>query len=299
MVQSEVFISYSDRDEVEKDYLLSHLGVMQVAGLIDLWNEDRIEAGSDWHDEIHQAIARAKVAVLLITANFLNSEFILETEITELLHRRQEEGLVIFPVIARACAWRSVDWLQQMQVRPKNGVPVWNQGGILVDEYLTQIAEEILAKVHNTRIKPTSYTSALPATAVTKAVDPWRVLVVDDESTWQRRLRRILKEINCKVETAGSYEEAEDLLDESAFDLVTVDLNLDKSTHYADGLELVLRIRETFGQKIPIIVITGTGKLEEQRRAFKEFGVYDFIQKAKLDLEEFQDVVTEAIHSAV
>ena len=97
--------------------------------------------------------------------------------------------------------------------------------------------------------------------------------------------------------TASNYEQVESLLNDFNFDLVTVDLNLDKSTQYSDGLELVLRIRESSKQHIPVIVVTGTGNLEGQRRAFKEYGVFDFIQKAKLDLEEFQGVVKEAIHS--
>ena len=79
------------------------------------------------------------------------------------------------------------------------------------------------------------------------------------------------------------------------FDLVTIDLNLDKSTRYADGRELALQIRERFGDDFPIIIVTGTGDLEEQRRAFKEYNVFDFIEKAKLDMEEFQRVVLEAV----
>ena len=129
IIQPVVFISYSHRDEAEKDKLLAHLGVLQGAGLIDLWRDDCISAGEEWYFQIKNAVIKAKIAVLLVTANFLNSEFVLKTELPELLNRRQNEGLVIFPVIARACAWRAVDWLQSMTVWPKNGVPGWSAGG--------------------------------------------------------------------------------------------------------------------------------------------------------------------------
>ncbi len=300
MTQPVVFISYSRKDGVEKDKLVSHLGVLQGAGLVDVWSDDLISAGEDWQIHVNQAIAQAQIAVLLITANFLNSKFTLGTEVPALLSRRQSEGLVVFPVIARACAWRAVDWLRHMNVRPKGGTPVWSEGGIHVDEYLSNIAVEISQLIH----KMANSTPHIPQfgnfperlSDVSKPAKPWRILVVDDEPTWQRRLSRILREIDCSVMTAGNYEQAEDMLrTDFNFDLVTVDLNLDKSTHYADGLELVLRIREMFGQRIPVIVVTGTGNLEEQRRAFKEYNVFDFIEKAKLDLEKFQHSVTEAI----
>ena len=76
-----VFISYSHKDEDWKDRLVSHLGVLQQEGLIDLWNDRRIGAGEDWYQQIKEAIARASVAVLLVSADFLTSKFIRSKEI--------------------------------------------------------------------------------------------------------------------------------------------------------------------------------------------------------------------------
>lgn len=153
MSQPTVFISYSHEDEQDKNALLKHLGVLQNAGLITTWSDDQIGAGADWEPEIEQAMARARVAILLITANFLTSKFILNTEVPTLLKRRQQEGAIVFPIIARACAWKNVDWLQRMQVRPKNGRPVWADGGSHVDEDLAAIAEEVATIVSTSRVK--------------------------------------------------------------------------------------------------------------------------------------------------
>jgi tetratricopeptide (TPR) repeat protein len=147
MTQPLVFISYSHKDKEEKEKLLSHLGVLGKADLIDLWSDDRIGAGADWEPEIREAMARAKVAILLVSANYLTSDFILGEEVPTLLKRRESEGLTVFPVIARACAWKRVKWLAKMNVRPKNGRPVWGDAGIHVDEDLTAIAEEVAAIV--------------------------------------------------------------------------------------------------------------------------------------------------------
>jgi hypothetical protein len=142
-----VFISYSHEDEQDKNRLLKHLGVLQSAGLVTTWSDDRIGAGADWRREIEQTMAQARVAVLLVTANFLTSDFILNTEVPTLLQRHRQAGLIIFPIIARPCAWKMVGWLQQMQVRPKNGRPVWGDGGSHVDDDLAAIAEELAAAV--------------------------------------------------------------------------------------------------------------------------------------------------------
>ena len=138
-----IFISYSHKDEDEKEQLFAHLSVLQHAGLTQVWSDDQIEAGHDWQEEIQEIISQARVAILLVSANFLTSEFILGQEVPTLLHRRQIEGLVVVPVIAKACAWRKVDWLAQLQVRPRDGRPVWREGGRYADEHLADIAEQV------------------------------------------------------------------------------------------------------------------------------------------------------------
>lgn len=143
MTGPSVFISYSHADEIEKNALLLHLGVLRGAGLVDLWNDDRIAGGSSWEAEIEEAMANARIAILLITANFLNSEFIRIKEVPTLLRYRESKGLVTFPVIAKPCAWQKIEWLRKLNVRPKNGVPVWDNEGKNADAELTKIAYEI------------------------------------------------------------------------------------------------------------------------------------------------------------
>ncbi len=124
MTKPIVFISYSHKDEDWKNRLVSHLGVLQSEGHLDIWDDRRIEAGDDWYPEIQKAIDTASVAILLISADFLTSKFILSEEVPRLLERREKDGLRIFPVIAKPCAWQHVKWLERMLVRPKDGRPI-------------------------------------------------------------------------------------------------------------------------------------------------------------------------------
>ncbi|HMQ53091.1 MAG TPA: TIR domain-containing protein [Anaerolineae bacterium] len=140
--QATVFISYSEADEDEKNALLTHLGGLQGEGLIRAWTDDQITAGTQWDLAVNQAIQQARVAILLVTANFLDSEFIMDQEVPALLKRQEAGELIVIPIIAKACAWRSLPWLARMQVRPLDGKPVWREGGKYVDDYLAAITEE-------------------------------------------------------------------------------------------------------------------------------------------------------------
>lgn len=145
MINPIVLISYSHKDEAWKNRLVSHLGVLQSEGHLDIWDDTRIEAGTDWYPDIQKAIDASNVAILLISADFLTSKFILGEEVPRLLERREKEGLRIFPVIVKPCAWQHVQWLARMQVRPKDGRPISGGNEFQIDTDMAAIANEIIS----------------------------------------------------------------------------------------------------------------------------------------------------------
>ena len=143
MTKPTVFISYSHLDEDWKDRLVSHLGVLEHEGLLEIWDDRRIDAGEDWEKEIEDAMAKANVAILLVTRHFLNSNFILGKEVPRLMERREKEGVHIFPIIAEPCAWGQVKWLSKMNLRPKDGRELSGGGHHQIDTDLAEVANEI------------------------------------------------------------------------------------------------------------------------------------------------------------
>ena len=138
-----IFISYSHKDEAWKDRLMTHLGVLQSQGLVQLWDDRRIGAGEGWFAAIQEAMSRASVAVLLISADFLTSKFILGDEVPRLLARRDEEGVRVIPLIVRPCVWQAVPWLKRLQARPKDGKPLSAGNENQVDADLAALATEL------------------------------------------------------------------------------------------------------------------------------------------------------------
>src|SRR5215212_5361993 len=114
-----VFISYSHKDEKQwKDRLTKQLGVLRAQGLINIWDDRQIAAGADWHNNIQDAMKVASIAVILISANSLTSDYILNEEVPPLIERSAKGGVRIFPLVVEPCAWQAVKWLRAMNLRP-------------------------------------------------------------------------------------------------------------------------------------------------------------------------------------
>src|SRR5215831_7202524 len=99
-VKRTLFISYSHQDEewlTELKKFLKGLEEQDVA----LWDDKLIDAGSRWREEIAKALAVARAALLLVSQDFLNSDFITREELLELLKKAEKEGLKIFWVPLR------------------------------------------------------------------------------------------------------------------------------------------------------------------------------------------------------
>jgi len=150
MTRPAVFISYSHKDEDLKDRLVTHLGVLQQEGFLDLWDDRRIGAGEDWYQEIQEAMDAASVAILMVSADFLTSNFILSEEVPRLLKRRDGEGMRVFPVIIKPCAWGHVKWLAQMNLRPRDGNPISGGNEHQIDTAMAAIADEIAGIIRRT-----------------------------------------------------------------------------------------------------------------------------------------------------
>ena len=139
-----VFISYSHKDEVYKDQVLTHLGGLSQQSELEPWHDGDIGAGERWYEDIEEKLNGCAVAVLLISANFLGSKFCMQTELPILLERRRRQKMMIMPILVESCFWQATPWLNAIQMRPGKGDVI---------EALTKAKRnaaytEIIAEVH-------------------------------------------------------------------------------------------------------------------------------------------------------
>ncbi|MFN7923222.1 MAG: TIR domain-containing protein [Bryobacteraceae bacterium] len=120
-----IFVSYSHRDREAKDLMVEQLAALQREGVIEhVWDDSKIRPGDPWEQEIEDAMADATVAIFLVSAPFLNSEFIRTKEVPTFLERRRRTGVRIIPVLVDHCPWEKAEWLRRLQMVTNNGKPI-------------------------------------------------------------------------------------------------------------------------------------------------------------------------------
>lgn len=114
-LRDRVFISYSHKNARWLERLQVHFAPFERQGKIVRWDDTMIAPGSKWQEEISRALASAKVAIPLVSAEFLASDFIVNEELPQLLSAAENDGVVIIPLILSPCAFNEVEDLAQFQ----------------------------------------------------------------------------------------------------------------------------------------------------------------------------------------
>lgn len=146
--RDQVFISYSHKDSKWLQRLQVHLRPLERVGTIDRWDDTRIHPGTKWRYEIEKAIKRARVAVLLISADFLASEFVMNNELPPLLQAAASEGAIILPVIVSPCRFEKTEGIRQFQSVNQPSRPLSALDKTRREEIFVQVADAVEAMLY-------------------------------------------------------------------------------------------------------------------------------------------------------
>lgn len=119
----EVFFSYSHSDESYRQQLIKHLSVMKRSGEINGWSDRDINVGEEWKEKINDKLNSAKVIILLISPDFLASDYCYEIEMRRALERHKSGEARVIPIILRPCDWQATP-LGDLQALPTDGKPI-------------------------------------------------------------------------------------------------------------------------------------------------------------------------------
>jgi len=117
-----VFISYSHTDSKWLENLQVHLKPLIRTGLVNLWDDTRILPGQNWREEIAKAASSAVIAILLVSAHFMASDFIADNELPMLLESAGLGGAQIVPVIISPCVLGGLEKYQAINSPSKTMV---------------------------------------------------------------------------------------------------------------------------------------------------------------------------------
>jgi WD40 repeat protein len=118
-----IFISYSHADERYVRELETVLAPLRRDNLISIWEYRRISPGQEWSREIETALGNADIILLLVSPDFLASDYIVNEELPRALERHQSGSATVVPIILRDAVWKASP-LGRLQVLPGNGRPV-------------------------------------------------------------------------------------------------------------------------------------------------------------------------------
>ena len=126
-----------------------------------------------------------------------------------------------------------------------------------------------------------------------------KILIVEDFADWRELVSGLLRREGHNVAEAATLQEAQAYLAATReLDLAILDIRLvETDEDNQDGMRLLAEI----GQRpdpTRVIMITGHGTMETQRKAFREWHAFDFFRKEQFDSDEFRQAVREAVEEA-
>jgi len=152
MAAARVFVSYSREDRRWLERLQVHLRPLIRDSVVDVWDDTRIQPGDEWRAEIRKAIEGASVAVLLISADFLASEFVASEELPALLQAAAQRGLRILQVIVSPSRFERTP-LARLQTMNSPEAPLISLDDYQREALLDRVAERIESTLQSQDIR--------------------------------------------------------------------------------------------------------------------------------------------------
>jgi TPR repeat protein len=169
-----VFISYSSKDDEFRSQLEAHLAVLRRQGMIDDWHFRKILPGDEWEKEISEELDHANIVLLLVSADFLASDYCYDIEMRRALERHDSGTARVMPIIVRAVDWRSAPF-SKLQTLPTDAVPVaeWtspDRAWLTVTDAIRELSKKLRAEAAPSRA-PLTPSDVEPSTATVGTED--------------------------------------------------------------------------------------------------------------------------------
>ena len=114
-----VFFSYSHADEALRNELEKHLAGLCREGVITTWHDRRIGPGDDLHGQIHDQLDSADIVLLLVSSDFLDSNYCYDVEMMRAMQRHERGEARVIPIILRPCDWHGTPFRRAQCSAPR------------------------------------------------------------------------------------------------------------------------------------------------------------------------------------
>ena len=143
----ELFYAYSHKDEELREQLENHLAPLRREGILADWHDRKIGSGREWKGQIDEHLNTSHVILLLISSDFIASDYCYDVEMTRAIERHESGEARVIPVILRPVDWERSPF-GSLQALPKDGNPVtrWedrDEAFLDIARGIRQVVEEL------------------------------------------------------------------------------------------------------------------------------------------------------------
>lgn len=121
----EIFCCYAREDQMMLEQLKKHLMLLQRQSQIVIWSDTDLNAGIEWEKELHQHLESANIILLLISPDFMSSDYCYSTEMQRAIERHEQSSAKVIPILLRPTFWQSAPFAK-LQMLPTNATPITN-----------------------------------------------------------------------------------------------------------------------------------------------------------------------------
>ena len=156
-----IFCCYAHEDEPLLNKLKTHLRPLQRAGLIDVWHDRDISAGTDWEQQIKEQLNTAQIILLLVSPDFMDSDYSYDIEMQRAIERHERGEARVIPIILRPVDFE-VTPFRKLQALPTDAKPVMSSSWQYHDEAFVNVTKGIRKVVEEITTKPSPFSQTLP-----------------------------------------------------------------------------------------------------------------------------------------
>src|SRR6266699_2004268 len=276
----EIFYSYASEDERLRNRLEKHLSILMQQEFISDWYNRKISAGKEWSTEVNAHLNTAGLILLLISPDFLASDYCYSIEMKLALERHKQGKAIVIPIILRPVVWGNAPFAS-LQALPKNHIPItkWpNRDEAFLNVVIgIQEATETLFQ-NNKKVPKTKQTESDNQEKYESPAQPY-ILVIDDDEFANSLIQFVLSKEGYEVETTSNPRGAMQMISKREPDFLIVDVMMP----YLNGFDFAAKLREG-GFGIPFIFMTAQDAIEAKLQGFG-IGADDYICKPFNHLE--------------
>ncbi len=147
-----IAVSYAKKDLGLLDELKKHLSPLKWSGYVDTWDDRDILAGMEWSTEVDTRLKTAHIILLLVSPDFIASDYCYSIEVTQALARHEKGDAYVLPIILRPIEWKETPF-GKMRSLPSDGNPIVGSSWQYTDEAFADVARGIQKVVEEVRAK--------------------------------------------------------------------------------------------------------------------------------------------------